>query len=158
MVETKKVTDRRTLAFEQLSDIAADIDALDGQTLRSTGNWTPAQNLQHVSKIIQCSIDGFGDAKAPLLFRTIARFFKGVALRKTFGAGFKLPSGLSQFLPDDDVTWEQATAEFRTLMDRLTDGARMTQRSPVLGPMTHEDWVRLHCRHAELHLSFVHLS
>ncbi len=27
--------------------------------------------------------------------------------------------------------------------------------NPVLGKLTREEWDRLHCRHAELHLSFL---
>ena len=33
---------------------------------------------------------------------------------------------------------------------------RMKHPSPVLGKLSHEQWEQLHCRHAELHLSFLH--
>ena len=41
-------------------------------------------------------------------------------------------------------------------MARIEGGERMSKPSPVFGPMTHEEWEQLHCRHAELHFSFIH--
>jgi hypothetical protein len=32
----------------------------------------------------------------------------------------------------------------------------MTATSPVLGRLSHEQWVQFHCRHAEMHFSFMH--
>ncbi len=52
MIETKKVTDRRTLSFRSLDDIQADVEALDGSAIRTTGNWTAAQIVQHVTDVI----------------------------------------------------------------------------------------------------------
>ncbi len=57
--------------------------------------------------------------------------------------------------PDDDVTWEQAAACLRAALDRLDGGARMTQPSPVFSDLAHEQWEQLHCRHAEMHFSFM---
>jgi hypothetical protein len=58
-------------------------------------------------------------------------------------------------VPDEDVTWEQALSELRETIDKAKrDG--MTHPSPVLGRMSNDDWVSLHCRHAELHFSFLH--
>jgi hypothetical protein len=31
-----------------------------------------------------------------------------------------------------------------------------THTSPVFGPLTHQQWIKFHLRHAELHLSFFH--
>ena len=56
----------------------------------------------------------------------------------------------------EDVTWEDAMKRLRTEVGRARDAGRMTRPSPILGRMSHNDWVRLPCRHAELHFSFMH--
>ena len=157
MIETKNVTDRRTLRFEDLDAICAEVDALDGNELRTTGNWTPAQNLQHVTRTIDKSIDGFG-VKAPLHIRLVLRAIKGRTLRNPIKPGFQLPEFMAAILPADDVTWTEATEHFRATMVRIADGATMSYPSPAFGKMTHDQWVQLHCRHAELHLGFIQTS
>ncbi len=155
MTTTAAPTGRRTLHFSSMADLAADVRSL-GSNPGSSGNWSAAENLQHVTKIIERSMDGFDNIRAPLLFRLTAPLMKSRILAKPFSPGFKLRGSLTAFEPDPGVTWEQATAQFQRAMDRIEGGDTMTQRSPVLGEMTHDDWVRLHCRHAELHFSFLH--
>ena len=70
--------------------------------------------------------------------------------------GFTLPVNMQAFEPDESVAWADAIEGFRHEMSRLREGARMTRPSPVFGAMSHEQWEQLHCRHAELHLSFIH--
>ena len=155
MIETKKVTDRRTLSFQSLDDILADAEAIDGAQIRTTGNWSAAQIVDHVASLIGFSIDGF-PARAPLLLRIIGRMLKKRALRGGLDAGFKFPASFAFLAPAADVTWEDAMKRLRTEVGRARDAGRMTRPSPILGRMSHNDWVRLHCRHAELHFSFMH--
>jgi hypothetical protein len=146
--------DRRSLRFESLQHIVADAEALSAGPVRSAGNWTAAQNVQHVAILIRLSIDGF-PARAPWLIRFVLRFMKNRVLARPLKPGFKLPGNFSFLLPDDDVTWKDAVAELRREVDRAAS-EKMTAPSPILGSMSHEDWTRLHCRHAELHFGFIH--
>ncbi len=57
-------------------------------------------------------------------------------------------------MPPADVTWEDAVEHLRTIISRAKDEG-MTGRSPVFGQLTHDEWVQMHCRHAELHFSFL---
>jgi len=147
---------RRTLHFDALGDLSAELDRLESahaaDTLRSTGNWSPGQILQHLADVHRMSFEGVGFRLA-LPLRVLGRLMKGRALSRGMRPGFKAPAGLA---PDPDVDFDAALGNLREQISRCDRGQRMTQRSPILGPMSHEDWVRLHCRHAELHLGFLH--
>ena len=161
IVDTKRVANRRQLHFRTLADILRDVEELaavtseTGESICADGNWTPAQIVEHLTFFIDGAIDGF-DFTAPLLFRVLARPFKRRILTKTMKPGIKLPASMSIVLPDPRTTWDDAVSALRSAVGRIDAGERMTQPSPLLGAMTHEDWVNLHCRHAEMHLSFMH--
>jgi hypothetical protein len=152
-VDTRSVTGRRSLSFASMDEILADVESLDrAGGLRGLGNWTPAQIVDHVTRGITMSIDGT-TLRAPLLLRLFARLIKGRALRNGLPPGFKVPFDF--FRPGDTVTWQEARRSLGREVERIRRGARMVQPSPLLGPMTHDEWVKLHCRHAELHFSFI---
>ncbi|MEM7228513.1 MAG: DUF1569 domain-containing protein [Planctomycetota bacterium] len=147
---------RRTLSFHTMSDIANEVDALDQSGVETIGGWSPAQNLEHVTRAMDFSLDGF-DFKAPIPLRYIAPLMKNKFLKGGFNPGIKLTGDFAKaFTPPDDITWDDAIMHFNRTIDRLYRGERMVQRSPLFGSMTHEDWVRLHCRHCELHFSHLH--
>ena len=159
--DTRKVAQRRKLQFHTMHEILRDVEQLGavtsetGESICADGNWTPAQIVEHVTFFIDGAIDGF-DFTAPLLIRAFARPFKKRILTKPMKPGIKLPANMSVVLPDPETTWEDAVSALRDAVGRIDSGERMTQPSPLLGAMTHEDWVNLHCRHAEMHLSFMH--
>lgn len=156
-VNTKQVANRRTLTFESLGDIVSDVEQL-GDNVKGEGNWTAGQNAGHVATMIEFSLDGFPtQIKAPLIVRMVAPMMKSRFMKKTFSPGIKLPESFKSLLaPDPSTLWETSVNRLRTVAERVEGGARMTARSPIFGKMSHEDWVRLHCRHAEMHLSFLH--
>jgi hypothetical protein len=51
------------------------------------------------------------------------------------------------------ITAQEALEQLRKAVARLR-AEKMTARHPVFGRITHDEWARLHLRHAELHLSF----
>ena len=160
-IDTRKVAQRRQLQFHTLHEILRDVEQLaavtseTGESICANGNWTPAQIVEHVTFFIDGAIDGF-DFTAPLPFRVLARPFKKRILTKPMKPGIKLPARMNVVLPDPETTWEDAVSALRDAVARIDSGERMTQPSPLLGAMTHEDWVNLHCRHAEMHFSFMH--
>jgi hypothetical protein len=62
----------------------------------------------------------------------------------------KLPGGTVGLEPMDP---DEGLRRFRAALDRLRATAP-TMPNPVFGPLTHEQWIQLSLRHAELHLSF----
>ncbi|MEE9129307.1 MAG: DUF1569 domain-containing protein [Phycisphaerales bacterium] len=152
---------RRKLQFHTMQEILRDVEELGavtsetGESICADGNWTPAQIVEHVTFFIDGTIDGF-DFTAPLLIRVLARPFKKRILTKPMKPGVKLPARMNVLLPDPETTWDDAVSALRDTVARIDSGERMMQPSPLLGAMTHEDWVNLHCRHAEMHFSFMH--
>jgi len=154
-VRTSRVRDRRALRFARLRELVEDVESFGGR-VRATGNWTPAQIVEHVTKFIECSLDGFPVRDAPLIIRGVAKMMRSSILIKPMKPGIKSPRKFSALLPSPDVTWEQAVARLRKVVHRIDGkGQRMLQRSPLLGFLEHEEWIQLHCRHAEMHFSFM---
>lgn len=163
MIKTSKVTDRRALRFGRMEDILRDAEWLNteaeaGKTLRASGNWTPAQIVDHIAKTMTYSYDGFPpDAKVPLPIRFLAKMMKPSVLNKPMKPGMKLKGRMGElFAPEPNVTWGQAMTRLRTMIGRVSKGERMKAVSPAFGVMAHEEWMQLHCRHAEMHFGFIH--
>ena len=155
VTDTRKVTERRELHFSSMSDILNDVEyAAAGDPPRSTGNWTSAQIVQHVGRIIDFSIEGFPVPKAPLLIRLVCRVLRKKILSEPMKPGVKLPPKFARMVPDDRTTWDEAVDGFRVVMTKL-DARQMTCPSPVFGKLTPEQWEQVHCRHAEMHFSFI---
>ena len=159
-INTKKAA-RRELSFhctgclkEELARIEA---AQRAGKLSHTGNWTEGEIFDHLAKSIEFSIDGFPpDMKVPFVMRIMARMFKGMVTNgKTLSPGFSPPKGSEAFMPTPGVSFDAGLARFRKVIDRLDSGAKCTAASPAFGAMTHDEWMRLHLGHAQLHLGFI---
>jgi hypothetical protein len=154
-VDTTKVTERRTLHFADLDALAAEVDRLaQAKEIRHLGNWTPGQIVAHLAIAMNNSIDGF-----PVMMPGVARFFLRLLFKKRFltrtmTPGFKLPAKAAEKLIPPPVPLEEGVQNFRKARERLR---KETQRAPnpAIGKLTIDEWNQLHCRHAELHLSFL---
>jgi hypothetical protein len=154
-INTAKVANRRQLHFNSVDEILADVEQLAKGKIRTLGNWTPAQILTHLATHMDKSIDGF-KGRPPWFIRLVGRwYFKNRFLNKGMPPGFQLPANAAkEFIADPGVRFEESLAGFRRAVERQKTETKRVP-SPFLGPMTLEDWNRLHCRHAELHLSFL---
>jgi len=161
-INTKKAV-RRELAFHCTGCLKEDLAKIEAAhragTLGTTGNWTPDENLDHVAVMWEFALDGFPpEAKIALPIRLLARLMKGsMTSGKTLPAGFKIPGNAAYMLPRPKCSFEDGLARLRKVLDRLDRGEQMTQRSPAFGVMTHDEWMRLHLGHAQLHLGFLQL-
>ena len=152
-VDTKTVQGRRELAFQSLDEVVADAERLAASpNTKMLGNWPLSQLLTHLATMINGSIDG-SSAKAPWFIRLIGPFFKGRVLKNKMSPGFKLPKHVEVGSFPAASSPQEALERLRMAVGRL-ESERMTARHPILGKLTHEEWTRLHLRHAELHLSF----
>ncbi|MFI4862334.1 MAG: DUF1569 domain-containing protein [Phycisphaerales bacterium JB063] len=152
---------QRDLNFDSLDDILTEVQALSAGRCSAEGNWTPAENVDHVAKSIGFTVHGFPEGKAPvlqkLLFTTVFKLMSRKLLSMKLKPGLKFPGGLQYFAPEPGVAWDEAV---RRLEQNIADAKthKMTHPSPVAGRLTHEQWTLLHCRHAELHLGLIHPS
>lgn len=151
-VNPTTVQGRRELSFESLQDVLADVERLVASpSTRTLGNWSLGELLNHLTMTMNNSIDGF-QVKAPFFVRMIAPFFKKSALKK-ITPGIKLPkSAETKALPPSSSLYE-SLQEFRKAVQR-TMMETMEAAHPAFGRMTHDEWMQLHLRHSEMHLSF----
>lgn len=154
-VNVKTVSGRRNLSFQTYDDIRQDaMQLMRGGRIRSLGNWTPGQNFEHLAKSMDASIDGI-DFRLPGWMRFVARAFKGWFLSHPFKPGFQLPKEMEAgFGPGESVSTEEGYRLLLASLDRIKSTTKRAP-SPAFGEMPESDWIRLHCRHAELHLSFL---
>lgn len=152
---------RRDVKLHCFNCLRSELDKFEqagGNGLTTTGDWTAGQIVQHVCETMKRSLDGF-EFKAPWyvrLMRPILRM-KFMGKSKAIPAGIKLRGDSAAMIPPKSVAFADAMADLRSTIERA-EKKKMTQPSPVFGKMTHEDWVNLHLRHAELHFSFIQLA
>jgi hypothetical protein len=154
MINTGKVANRRTIKFSSIDEILADADVLCRGRVRTLGNWTAAQIVQHVADLMHASLDGMDHIRLPWYMRAGGRLFKRNLINGRMPPGFKSPRQMASLAPRDGAELDAAMERLRSAAARFRT-ERATTNSPFLGPMTHDDWVKLHCRHAELHFSFM---
>jgi hypothetical protein len=146
--------------FRTLDELHAELDAIEAAhlsgTLHTSGKWSAGQILEHCGKLMGFSFDGFGGACAPWYIRVLgSTFFKPRLGKSQMKPGIKLPASAAMLLPRDDVPFEDGMGLIRSQLARIDAGEQMTQDSPVLGKMTHEQWVLLHLDHCRMHLGFL---
>lgn len=153
-VNTAAVQGRRTLKFESLDDLLRDAEQVSSRPARTLGNWSVAQIVDHLGKALQISFNG-PQVCAPWHVRLIlAPLIRPTMLSKGMPAGFSLPTRMTSFLPEVDPDLETVLQKLGMWLDRLKKEAP-TFKHPAFGALSHADWIRLHLRHGELHLSFI---
>lgn len=149
--------ERRALRFDTTDQVLADIDSLaaaeaEGQ-LKCLGAWTFGQALNHLATWVDYAYEGY-PLKIPFFIRWLAKPMKKQALTKPLKPGIRIPKIPGGTLAIEVVPTADALAHFRKAFDRLVRVAP-DKPHPIFGPLTHDEWVAMHLRHAELHLSFL---
>ena len=149
-------TERRRLRFDSVDDALAEAERLVAAErqgrLDRAGNWTLGQALGHVATWANFAFEGYPPAvRAPLPVRLLLRLLRGRILANGMMTGVKLrgiPEGTVGLDPLDP---DEGLARFRAAMERLRSTAPQVD-NPAFGRLTHDQWVQLNLRHAELHL------
>jgi hypothetical protein len=144
---------RRTVHYEQISDLLDDARQLAAEQHQTIGNWTYPQILEHVAQAIDMGFDGT-DFKAPWLLRTVASLFKNSVLTNPMRSGYRLPKSATNLLPDPEVALDDALAHLVHAVGRF-EREDPDHPHPFLGRLTRGKYLQLHLRHSELHMSFV---
>jgi len=154
-INTGRVAERRRLHFNGLDDVLAEVELLaKSKEIRTLGNWSAGQVLKHLAVVMDKSVDGFV-YRVPAVVRLLARLLvKRRFLTRPMAAGFKLPPNATAELGPPETTLEEGLRAIRHAIGRLRSETRRAAH-PVFGTLTADEWERLHCRHAELHLSFL---
>jgi len=110
--------------------------------------------ISHVAVTIQNSVEGFR-VSVPLPMRVLGRLIRGRMLKKGMPTGIKIPKSFQKdFVPPADLSFDDAMNQLSTYIAAANQKG-MHMASPLFGKLTHDQWVQLHCRHAELHFSFL---
>lgn len=160
MVDTAKVTDRRTLRYGSIDDVLADVERIvaadKSGRLRCAGNWTAGQAMGHVAAWMNYPYDGFPMGPPPWFVRVILKMLKNKYLRKGMPAGVKIPKVENGTFATEVLSTEEGAARLRKALARLKSSEVARYDSPAWGKMPYDERVALNLRHAELHLSFLH--
>jgi len=152
-VESAKATDRRSVQYQDLQDLLQDVEQLARGEPRTLGNKTFPQILKHLSIVMNGSMDGMA-MRVPWYFKMIGKLLKNRILSSPMRPGFRLPAEAEKTLWPEVSSLPEALDAFRKSIKRLETEPKR-EPSPFLGPLTREEWDKLHLRHAELHMSYV---
>lgn len=149
-----ETSDRRPVSYSNLTSVLEDAEFLASHPHRTVGQWSYGRILQHLADSLNKSFDGF-NYRAGLPIRLVARtFFKKRFLNEPMSPGFRLPRSQEALLPDNSQPVEQAIENLRKAVARF-EREEPTAEHPALGKLAPAEWVQLHLRHCELHMSFV---
>jgi hypothetical protein len=158
IIDTGKVAGRRTLRFESIDQMQAEVNRLveaeRAGRLRRLGNWTLGQTLGHLASWMEYGYNGFPSLKVPFFIRWILRLRKQKFLYGQMRPGARIPGVKGGTLAIEPVPLDEALGRFQRVSERLKTEAP-TVPSPALGRLTHEESIALSLRHAELHLGFL---
>lgn len=150
---------RRLLRFDSIEQALAEVDRLivaerEGRLDRA-GNWTLGQTLGHLAVWMNFAFDGYpSSVYPPALLRVLVKLFKGRILSKGMLPGMKVGKVPGGTLGTEVLTTDEGVARLIASFERLRT-TPPTLINPVFGPLTHEQWIQLNLRHAELHLGFL---
>ena len=159
MVKTGSVKGRRDLHFATVDAVLADLKLLEEAdargALNALGNWSLGQACGHIATWIDYAYAGLPPEMSPpwfikLIMKTQrSRFFGD----KPMPAGIRVPGVNGGTMGTEPLSTPVGVARLRAGCARLKAGTP-TRPHDVFGPLSAEQWTRLNCKHAALHLSF----
>jgi hypothetical protein len=149
---------RRSLRFGSLAEAVADAEGLLVRGYDRAGNWSLARCCGHLANWTAYPMDGF--PPPPLWMRPAAwasRNTVGRALLRRMLARGRMPlmPTLPASVPPAGGDDRAGVDDFRRAVGRWQAYTGPLADEPLVGPMTRDDWERLHLIHAARHLSFL---
>lgn len=141
--------ERRCLIFEEIGAIMPDVDRLLlGHA--TVGRWSLGAICDHLARSVELTLDLPPADAPPTREQTVFRrlFFRAPA----FPEGQSIPLAVQH--PAADVEDAAAAEALRAALARLAAHEGPFAAHPVMGPMSREEWLRFHARHAAHHLAF----
>jgi len=157
-IDTGKVSNRRRLRFASIDEVLGDVGALVSAervgNLARLGNWTLGQSLGHLATWIEFGFDGYPpNLNPPFFIKWILKARRHRYIHEGMPAGVKIPRIAGGTVGTEMMSTEDGAHRYRHALERLRE-APPARPNVIFGPMTHEEWIQMHLRHAELHLSF----
>ena len=156
LVDTGKVSTRRKLKFDTIDQVLADVDRLveaeRAGRLGRVGNWSLGQALGHLASWAEYAYAGYPN-KPPFFIVWILRARKQKFIHEPMRAGVKIPGVPGGTFATDPVPLDEAGGRYRRVLAQLKSEAP-TLVHPIFGRLSHDEWIAINLRHAELHLGF----
>ena len=146
------------LTFSTLDDVVRDAEGLLATGYDKAANWDLAQVCSHLAEWLRFPVEGF--PKLPLFLRPVFWLFRntiGQAKRLKYTAE-GMPSGkptMPQTVAPPGGDAAAAVAKLKETVERFKAHAGPIHPSPLFGPMTKDEALRLQLKHCEHHLSFL---
>ncbi len=153
------VTDpqHRELHFANLDEAVAEAERLATGEVRTTGQHTFGQILEHLARTHDMSTGKIVGPRPPWYMRLMLTVMKSMVINdKPLRPGFNLPKDAEAFFwPADDVDVAAALTHLKESVENYKSHGALAKH-PVFGKLTPEQNVQLNCRHCALHLGYVH--
>ncbi|TWU39594.1 DUF1569 domain-containing protein [Novipirellula artificiosorum] len=148
---------RRELTFQKLDEVVTEVERLASGEVRTSGNHSFGQILNHLALSHDVSTGRLAAPAPPFFMRLMMPLMRRMVIgTKPLKPGIKLPaSGEAFFWPDKEIDVPTAMQAFKESVDYYQSKGPL-EKHPFFGKLTKEENLQLCCRHAALHLSFVH--
>ena len=149
--------ERRELSFHSLDEAVAEAEQLAQGTVRTTGNHSFGQILEHLARTHDMCTGKMIAPTPPFYMRVMIALLKPIILNgKPLKPGAKLPKNAEDvFWPDREFDVQEALQHFCDSVKTYNDEGPL-EVHPVFGKISREKNLDLNCRHCALHLGFVH--
>jgi hypothetical protein len=150
---------RRPLEFNDLDEVVRDAENLQAKGYEKAGNWDLAQVCGHLAEWLRFPVEGFPTAPAPV--RAVFWVLRKTVGRKkllTYITTGSFPAGkptMPQTVPPPGGDSREAIGKLKTSVERLKAYTGTIVPSPLFGPMTKDEAVRMQLVHCAHHLSFL---
>ena len=148
--------ERRALTFDNLRESVEDVERLASGEVRTTGNHTFGQILNHLALSIDVATGRVDPPPPPFFMKLMMPLMKRMVINdKPLKAGMKLPEeGEAFFWPDKEFEDSAAVQYYKEAVEYFNTTGPL-EKHPYFGKLTKGQIEQLECRHAALHLSFV---
>lgn len=154
-----KIVPFHVVKLATFDDMLAEVDRLIASeragTLEPTGNWTLGQTLGHLAGWMSYPYDGYPpDLRPPWFVKLVLRGKKNKFFTAGMPRGVRIPKIEGGTKSTEPLSTEEGAARLRKAAARMKAHAP-TIPNPIFGPLTHEEWIGMNLRHAELHLGYM---
>lgn len=147
--------ERRELSFNSLDEVVAEAERLAGGEVRTTGNHTFAQILEHLARTHDMATGKIQPPKMPWIMRMLMPLMRKRIFSGPVQPGIKLPAEAEAMFWPAEVDVQEALAHLKASVENYNTNGPLPVH-PIFGKATREQNDRLNCGHCAMHLSFVH--
>ena len=148
--------ERRELSFGSLDEALTDAEQLAKGNVRTTGNHSFAEILEHLALTHDLSCGKIVGPRPSFMMRMMMPFIKGSILKGPAKPGFNLPAKMEEFFwPAGVNDLQAALAHLKASVENYNSNGPL-EVHPMFGKATSDQINNLNCCHCAMHLSFVH--